>query len=107
MTVDMGLFHCPQCTSKATNVKETRTGVPFVRLRYCPKCNHKFKTVEVNLDKDSEEYLNLVAHISADKLLERLLKILSSRPTQRVLLEQLRKQSGVKKRTIIAAETFT
>lgn len=93
----MGLFKCPSCPSRHTRVKESREAVPFVRYRICDKCGYRFKTVEVHLEKDSEDYVDMVARMSAERMIDRILNTIISRPVKRILIEQVKRKAGVKK----------
>ena len=95
----MSQYKCPYCPSRETNVTDSRSkaNTPYTRYRKCPKCGKSFKTVEVHLDTDSEDYLNLVSRMSTEKLMGRFTKVLSSRSVQNAFNAQLRKLAGIRK----------
>ncbi len=46
-----GGFTCPKCDNDKTEVKDSRAQGPHVRRRRsCPRCEHKFSTLEVPVE---------------------------------------------------------
>ena len=104
----MGLFQCPFCESLRTRVKETTQGTPLTRVRICPECGKRFRTAEVYLDRDAESYLDIVSRMSADKMVERFIDVISSRTIMSAITERLKKKAGLKIRDATSpSEMFT
>jgi len=82
-------YFCPRpLCGGITYVKETQPGSVYQRIRICKSCRHRFKTVELDLAVQVDDFLSFVN----DELVESLIETVLNTVNSPIIIKESKKQ---------------